>query len=100
MPLGSEVGEGLHVRLLRSEVAGVILLKADTSSRGVREFLKGSVLTDLQVGKQLYESSLIHVDCCKVNRSNGWWQDMSLLKERNEDLDTVWQILDEFLWWS
>lgn len=65
MPLKSKVGKKLHVQLFRSEVAGVILLKADTSSRGVGEFLKASVLTDLQVGKQLYESSLIHVDCLR-----------------------------------
>lgn len=50
--------------LLRIDEAGVIsLLKADTPSREVGELVRGSVLTDLQVGKQLYESSLIHVDC-------------------------------------
>lgn len=53
------------MRLLRGDVAGVVLLKADTPSRGVGELVPGSVLTDLQVGKQLYESSLIHVDCLK-----------------------------------
>lgn len=61
-----EVDNMLNVHSSRSEVAKVIVLKADTpsQSRGGR-ICRGIVLTDLQVGKQLYESSLIHVDCLK-----------------------------------